>query len=103
MPQFKAYIKNGEIMLEGADEKIDYFTQFLDEMDEACDEAFCDCNSNDKAREVVEKYLPEYEDEIMALFEDNGGYCDCEVGKNAMAKNIVIKKLGHFMDLQDVE
>lgn len=102
MAGFKAYLKDDEIMLEGPDEKIEFFGEFLDDMEEATDASSCECKSADRVRAVVEKYFPDYADEIMELFEDNDGYCDCEIGANAMAKGSVIKKLGHFMDIQEV-
>lgn len=102
MSEFKAYIKDDEIMLEGPDEKIEVFTQFMDEMEEATDMSLCDCKSNDKARDVVASYFPDYVDEIMAMFEDNGGYCDCEIGVSVITLNSVIKKLGRYMDMQDI-
>jgi hypothetical protein len=102
MAEFKAYIRDDEIVTEGPDEKVDAFTQFLDEMDEAVDITLCDCRGNDKVREVVENYFPDYADEIMEILEDNGGYCDCEVGVSAMKQNSVIKKLGRYMDMQEL-
>lgn len=102
MSEFRAYIKDDEIMLEGTDEKIELFTQFLDEMDEATDASLCECKSNDKVRDVVVSYFPDYADDIMDLFEDNGGYCDCEIGVSAMTQNTVIRKLGKYMDAQDI-
>jgi frataxin-like iron-binding protein CyaY len=102
MSEFKAYIRNDEIMLEGADDKIELFSQFLDDMDEATDASSCDCRSNDKVRAVVENYFPDYVDEVMELFEDNDGYCNCEIGTNVMSMNSVIRKLGRFMDMQDI-
>lgn len=102
MSEFRAYIKDDEIMLEGSDDKIELFSQFLDEMEEATDISLCDCKSNDKVREVVANYFPDYVDEVMELFEDNNGYCDCEVGVSAMTQNSVIKKLGRYMDMQEI-
>ena len=102
MSEFKAYIRDNEIMLEGVDDKIELFSQFLDDMDEVTDASSCECKSNDKVRKVVESYFPDYVDEIMELFEDSDGYCNCEIGTNAMSKNSVIKKLGRYMDIQDI-
>lgn len=102
MSEFRAYIKEDEIMLEGMDEKIELFTQFLDEMEEATDISLCECKSNDKVREVVASYFPDYVDEIMEMFEENSGYCDCEIGVSVMTQNSIIKKLGRYMDMQDI-
>lgn len=102
MAEFRAYIRDGEILFDGPDDKVEMFTQFLDEMEEATDTSMCDCKSNDKVRGVVEKYFPDYLDEIMSLFEDNYGYCDCEIGTGAMTRNSVAKKLGQYMDMQEI-
>lgn len=102
MAEFRAYMKDNEIMIEGPDDKIELFSQFLDEMDEAVDAALCDCKSNDKVREVVSSYFPDYVEEIMELFEDNDGYCDCGVGVGAMTQNSIVKKLGRYMDMQEI-
>lgn len=102
MAEFKAYIRDEEITYDGPDEKIELFSQFLEEMEEATDITTCDCKSNDKVRDVVANYFPDYVDEIMEVFEDNGGYCDCEVGVSAMAQNSVVRKLGRYMDSLDV-
>jgi hypothetical protein len=102
MAEFRAFIRDDEIMVEGPDEKIDMFTQFLDEMEEATDISLCDCKSNEKVRDVVNSYFPEYADDIMEMFEDNGGYCDCEIGVSVMTQNSIVKKLGRFMDMQDI-
>jgi hypothetical protein len=99
MAEFRAFIKDEEIMCEGLDEKIELFTQFIDEMEGATEISLCDCQSNDKVKEVVENYFPDYVEEIMEIFEDNGGYCDCEVGVSALTQNSVIKKLGKYMDM----
>lgn len=102
MSEFKAYIRDDEIMLEGSEEKIELFTQFLDEMEEATDASLCDCKSNDRVREVVAGYFPDFTEDIMDIFEDSGGYCNCEIGLNVMTQNSVIKKLGKFMDMQEI-
>lgn len=102
MSEFKAYIKDDEIMFDGPDEKVELFSQFLDEMGEATDISLCECRSNDRVREVIENYFPDYKDEIMEMFEDNGGYCDCEIGVSVLTQNNVVKKLGHYMDMQDI-
>ena len=102
MSEFRAYIKDDEIMLEGPEEKIELFTQFLEEMEEATDITLCDCKSNDKVRDVVASYFPDYVEEIMELFEENDGYCDCEIGVNVMTQNNVVKKLGRYMDMQEI-
>ena len=102
MAEFRAYIKDDEVMFEGPDDKIELFTQFLDEMEEATDITLCDCKSTDKARAVVENYFPDYVDEIMDIFEDNGGYCDCEVGVSVLTQNSIIRKLGRYMDMQEI-
>ncbi|KPU42841.1 hypothetical protein OXPF_36050 [Oxobacter pfennigii] len=102
MADFKAYIKDEEIMFDGPEDKIETFSQFLEEMEDATDTAACDCTSNDKVRQVIESYFPDYVDEIMELLEDNDGVCDCEIGSSSMAQNSVIKKLGHYMDIQEL-
>lgn len=101
MADFKASIKDGEIVFDGIEEKVEMFSQFLEEMEEATDASACDCKSNDKVRSVVEKYFPDYSDEIMDLFEDNYGYCDCEIGGSLMTQNSIVKKLGRYMDMQE--
>lgn len=102
MGEFKAYIRDDEIICDGPDDKVDVFNQFLDEMAEATDISLCDCKSTEKVREVIEDYFPDYVDEIMEMFEENGGYCDCEIGISAMGQNSVVKKLGRYMDMQEV-
>lgn len=102
MAEFKAFIKDEEVIYDGPDEKVELFSQFLDEMDDATDSSKCDCSSNDRVRGVIESYFPDYVDEIMELFEDNGGYCDCGIGANVLTLNSTIKKLGHYMDIQDI-
>lgn len=102
MGEFRAYIKDDEIMCDGPDDKVDIFTQFLDEMEEATDITLCDCKSAEKVREVVEDYFPDYVDEIMEMFEENGGYCDCEIGISSMSQGSVVRKLGRFMDMQEI-
>lgn len=102
MSEFKAFIKDDEIMCEGSDEKVEAFTQFLDEMEEATDITLCDCKSTDKVREVIESYFPDYIDEIMEMFEENGGYCDCEIGVSVMTQSSIVRKLGRYMDMQDM-
>jgi len=102
LADFKAYVKDEEIVYDGPDEKVEIFTQFLEEMEEATDALTCDCISNNRVRSVAAKFFPEYEDDIMALFESYGGYCDCYIGTNLMSKNSVIKKLGYFMDVQEI-
>lgn len=101
MGDFKAYIRDDEIMCDGSDEKVELFNEFLEEMQEATDMALCDCKSSDKVREVVKNYFPDYEDDIMEMFEDNGGTCDCEIGVSVLIQNSVIRKLGRYMDMQD--
>lgn len=102
MSEFRAFIRDDDIMLEGPDEKIEFFSQFLDEMEEATDSSLCDCKSNDRVKSVVSNYFPDYVEEIMELFEDNDGFCDCEVGVSAMSQSNVIKKLGRYMDSQEI-
>lgn len=102
MADFKAYIKDGEIIFDGPDDKVDMFAQFIEEIEEATDASACDCSSNDKVREVVEKYFPDYADDIMEMFEDNYGYCNCEIGSTLMTQNSIIKKMGRFMNNQEI-
>jgi len=102
MAEFRAYVKDNEVMYDGLDDKVEMFSQFLDEMEEATDATSCECSGNDKVKDVVQSYFPDYADEIMDMFEDNGGYCDCEIGSNLMNQNSIIKKLGRYMDMQEI-